>query len=54
MRVLITGDDGPPSSVSPYVLGLYLELRKLGWEVCVVIPSSREKQTYKNAQDVFG
>ncbi|KAG8744403.1 hypothetical protein FRC10_010181 [Ceratobasidium sp. 414] len=29
IRVLITNDDGPPAKDSPYVLGLYLELRKL-------------------------
>ena len=30
IRVLITNDDGPPAKDSPYVLGLYLELKKLG------------------------
>ncbi len=42
MRVLITGDDGPPSSVSPYVLGLYQELKRKGWDVSVVVPSSQK------------
>ncbi|CAE6486189.1 unnamed protein product [Rhizoctonia solani] len=42
IRVLLTNDDGPPSNDSPYVLGLYLELKKLGWDVRVVIPASQK------------
>lgn len=42
IRVLITNDDGPPAKDSPYVLGLYLELKKLGWDVRVVIPASQK------------
>ncbi|EUC65217.1 5'/3'-nucleotidase SurE [Rhizoctonia solani AG-3 Rhs1AP] len=42
VRVLITNDDGPPAKDSPYVLGLYLELKKLGWDVRVVLPASQK------------
>ncbi|KAG9125820.1 hypothetical protein FRC07_006048 [Ceratobasidium sp. 392] len=42
IRVLITNDDGPPAKDSPYVLGLYLELKKLGWDVRVVLPASQK------------
>ncbi|CAE6432462.1 unnamed protein product [Rhizoctonia solani] len=42
VRVLITNDDGPPAKDSPYVLGLYLELKKLGWNVRVVLPASQK------------
>ncbi|KDN52269.1 sure-like protein [Tilletiaria anomala UBC 951] len=43
MRVLITGDDGPPSKSSPYVLGLYQAIREqLGWDVSVILPSTQK------------
>ncbi|CAE7160714.1 unnamed protein product [Rhizoctonia solani] len=42
IRVLLTNDDGPPARDSPYVLGLYLELKKLGWDIRVVIPASQK------------
>jgi len=42
IRVLLTNDDGPPSRDSPFILGLYLELQKQGYDVKVVIPSSQK------------
>lgn len=39
LKVLLVNDDGPPSTSSPHVLGLYEELCALGWEVSVVLPS---------------
>ncbi|CCF49730.1 hypothetical protein NDA11_001206 [Ustilago hordei] len=38
-KVLMVNDDGPPSSSSPHILGLYEELTALGWDVSVVLPS---------------
>ncbi|EST07112.1 Survival protein SurE-like phosphatase/nucleotidase [Kalmanozyma brasiliensis GHG001] len=38
-KVLLVNDDGPPSTSSPHVLGLYSELTALGWDVSVVLPS---------------
>ncbi|CDU25371.1 uncharacterized protein SPSC_05205 [Sporisorium scitamineum] len=38
-KVLLVNDDGPPSTSSPHVLGLYEELTALGWDVSVVLPS---------------
>lgn len=38
-KVLLVNDDGPPSTSSPHVLGLYEELIALGWDVSVVLPS---------------
>ncbi len=38
-KVLLVNDDGPPSTSSPHVLGLYKELCALGWDVSVVLPS---------------
>ncbi|KAH6917360.1 cytoplasm protein [Coprinopsis sp. MPI-PUGE-AT-0042] len=41
--VLLTNDDGPPNvKESPYVLGLYLTLKALDWNVKVVLPSSQK------------
>ncbi|KAJ7706154.1 survival protein sure-like phosphatase/nucleotidase [Mycena rosella] len=42
MRVLLTNDDGPPGSASPYVFGLYNHLSAFGWDVKVVLPSSQK------------
>lgn len=42
MRVLITGDDGPPGPTSPYVLGLWSALVARGWDVAVVLPSAQK------------
>ncbi|CUA72717.1 hypothetical protein RSOLAG22IIIB_10251 [Rhizoctonia solani] len=42
VRVLLTNDDGPPAKDSPYILGLYLELKKLGWDIRVVLPASQK------------
>lgn len=39
VKVLLVNDDGPPSSSSPHVLGLFEELTALGWDVSVVLPS---------------
>jgi tubulin--tyrosine ligase len=40
MRVLLVNDDGPPSTISPHVLGLWETLQsELGWQVSVVLPS---------------
>lgn len=41
-RVLLVNDDGPPGKNSPHVLGLYKELVSIGWDVTVVLPSSRK------------
>ncbi|KAJ7038175.1 survival protein sure-like phosphatase/nucleotidase [Mycena alexandri] len=43
MKVLLTNDDGPPSSkVSPYIFAFYQHLTALGWDVKVVVPSSQK------------
>lgn len=43
MRVLLVNDDGPPSAISPHVLGLWETLHsQLGWQVSVVLPSSQK------------
>lgn len=42
IRVLLVNDDGPPAKDSPYILGWYLELKKLGWDVRVVLPASQK------------
>ncbi|CAE6452334.1 unnamed protein product [Rhizoctonia solani] len=42
IRVLLTNDDDPPARDSPYVLSLYLELKKFGWDVRVVLPASQK------------
>jgi hypothetical protein len=34
LRVLITNDDGPPGRESPFIFGLFQELRKLGIHYC--------------------
>ncbi|KAN0063752.1 hypothetical protein ACQY0O_003802 [Thecaphora frezii] len=41
-RVLLVNDDGPPAKNSPHVLGLYDEMRAIGWDVTVVLPSSQK------------
>ncbi|KAI9508756.1 sure-like protein [Russula earlei] len=41
--VVLTNDDGPPGTESPYIFGFYKYLtRTLGWNVRVVIPNSQK------------
>jgi tubulin--tyrosine ligase len=49
-RVLLTNDDGPPSTTgSPFVYPFALALkRQLGWNVSVVVPSSQKSWVGKS------
>ncbi|KDQ07683.1 hypothetical protein BOTBODRAFT_38579 [Botryobasidium botryosum FD-172 SS1] len=53
LRVLLSNDDGPPGHESPYVYGLYVKMKSLGWDVKVVIPSS-QKSWIGGAHQILG
>ncbi|PRP89604.1 hypothetical protein PROFUN_00868 [Planoprotostelium fungivorum] len=50
MRVLLSNDDGPPGTDSPFIVGLVGEMVKKGWNVSVVIPSSQKSWISKAFQ----